>query len=97
MSNLDDQLNRLLRAARRVPRPAPGEAPFAVEARVLAGWKAGQSADEPFAWFGLLRGGLVCSAVILLLSLVLHYELHDSSEPDVLTLADSVIQMSMNP
>jgi hypothetical protein len=99
MSDLDRHLDRLFRAARRVPRPVTEEAPFGLQARVLADWRAGRSAEEPFAWFGLLRGGLVCSALILVLSLALHYGLdsQDSTEPDVLTLADSVIQLSMNP
>jgi len=63
MNPLDDQLNRLFRAARHAPSPeiAP---PFGLETRVLAAWREASARPGTF-WDGaLLIRGLILAGVI---------------------------------
>jgi hypothetical protein len=69
MNPIDDQLNRLLRAAQRAPVPEVAP-PFGLEARVLAAWREAGS-DTPGFWDGaLLVRGLICAAAIMTICLV---------------------------
>jgi hypothetical protein len=63
MNPIDDQLNRLFRAARK---PGAGEfvAPFGLETRAMAAWRAGRL--ETGSWdMGVLARGLVVAILIM--------------------------------
>jgi hypothetical protein len=64
-----DPLDRLLSAAARAPREAPAAPPFALEAGVLAQWRAGQAGDEPPLLVNLFRQAALCASLIMVLAL----------------------------
>jgi hypothetical protein len=95
MKPLDDQLNRLLKSASAAPRPTPGEAPFALEARVLGHWRGlarGDSGDFLVAWF---RRAAICGCTLALASLAWTY--HQSAGPmgGEMATADSAMNMGV--
>jgi hypothetical protein len=92
MNPIDDQLNRLFRAAAKgtpVPDIAP---PFGMETRVMAAWRAGRNAPGGF-WDGaLLMRGLIAAAIIMAISFLPALS-STSSNPfaDFLQLTDSTV------
>jgi len=78
MNPLDDQLNRLFRAAAQgTPaeggmaqgRPDPvSVAPFGLETRVMAAWRAAQSVETAFWDMTLLVRGLILASLIMAVS-----------------------------
>jgi hypothetical protein len=68
MNPVDDQLNRLFRAAAQA-RPDPVTArPYGLETRVVAGWRAAQSAETGFWDMTLLVRGLILASLIMAVS-----------------------------
>ncbi len=70
MNPIDDQLNRLLRAAGRAPAPdlAP---PFGLQARVLAAWREGGNTAASGFWdAALLVRALICAMAIMAVCLI---------------------------
>ena len=68
MNPFDDQLNRLFRAAAQ-GRPDSVSAPaYGLETRVLAAWRAGQSAETGFWDMTLLVRGLIVASLIMAVS-----------------------------
>jgi hypothetical protein len=96
MKPLDDQLNRLLKSASAAPpRPAPGEAPFPLEARVLGEWRGlarGDSGEFLVVWF---RRAAICGCTLALASLAWTY--HESASPasGEMAIADSAMNMGV--
>ena len=60
MKPADQILQRLLNAAAQAPPPAPGPAPFGLETRLLAQWRAADEADETDLVFAFFRRAVVC-------------------------------------
>ena len=58
MNPINEQLDRLLRAAARAPRPAEAPAPFVTEARVLAAWRESRRPAVSWASTETWRMGL---------------------------------------
>jgi hypothetical protein len=96
MNPLDDQLDRLLRAAARAPQESAAAfpAPFGLETRVMATWR--ESASAVFWNTGLLLRGLVFSSLIMLLCLWPAFSQKSTPEADYLQLADSSLPVE-NP
>ena len=92
-----DNWNRLAAAARQAPAEPPAEMPFGFETRALADWRARRGDNEAPSWTLLLRGALICSALIMALSVVMNYRSLQEREPGADAIADSAIQMSMLP
>jgi hypothetical protein len=68
MNPLDDQLDRLFRAARQV-QPAPVATPaYGFETRVMAAWRAAQSVETGFWDMTLLVRGLIVASLIMAVS-----------------------------
>jgi hypothetical protein len=68
MNPIDDQLDRLFRAAAQ-GRPEPVSAPpYGLETRVLAAWRAAQSGETGFWDMTLLVRGLIVASVIMAVS-----------------------------
>lgn len=67
MNPLDDQLNRLFRAAQNAPSPeiAP---PFGLETRVLAAWREAGKAPAAFWDTAVLTRGLIIAGIIMAVS-----------------------------
>ncbi|HEV3271483.1 MAG TPA: hypothetical protein VGZ93_04815 [Candidatus Methylacidiphilales bacterium] len=71
MNPLDDQLDRLFRAAARAiaGRPEPVAAPsYGLDTRVMAAWRAAQSTEPGFWDMALLVRGLIVAGLIMAVS-----------------------------
>ena len=70
MNPLDDQLNRLFRAAGQAqPNPETVAAPaFGLETRVLSAWRAAQAGEVGFWDTTLLVRGLILAGLIMAVS-----------------------------
>ena len=69
MNPIDDQLNRLFRAAQNAP--VPGIAPaFGLETRVLAAWRGAGKAPVAFWDSAVLTRGLILAGVIMAVSIL---------------------------
>ena len=96
MKNHNDSLRRLFRAARRAPASG-SEPPFGFETRVLAGWRNFAPEDDSLWVLTVLKRAFVAACLVALLSLALSYRsLHEPAQNE-LTLADSVIKMTLLP
>ncbi len=96
MKKLNHPWDRLLRAARQAPAEHLEAVPFGFTTRVIADWRAPLPADEPLPWQPLLQGALICSSLIMLLTLAANYRALKAEGPNELAIADSVIQLSLN-
>jgi hypothetical protein len=68
MNPIDDQLDRLFRAAAQ-GRPDPVSAPsYGLETRVMAAWRAAQSTKTGFWDMALLVRGLIVAGLIMAVS-----------------------------
>ena len=97
MSSIDDQLNRLFRAASGHPDGGITAPAFGLETRVLASWRSSRSAP---AWdTAVLVRGLVVAGVIMALSILpaLNQKSSANSDTENLQLADSSVQTDWSP
>ena len=105
MNLLDDQLDRLFRAAgKAVPETAPVPA-YGLETRVLAAWRSA-NAGEIGVWdMGLLVRGLIVAGAIMVISLLPALKSSTSETTtaattpyaDFLQLADSTVSSDDAP
>jgi hypothetical protein len=107
MNPIDDQLNRLFRAAGQVqpgPIPAP---PFGLETRVLAAWREARATPMGFFWdtTALVRG-LILASLIMAVSFwpaldtsTVTTTTASNANPfnDFLSLADSTVSSDDSP
>ncbi len=95
----NDPLARLLKSAARAPKAETGAARFALEARVLAGWRAAArtgNGDYLVAWF---RRAAICACVLALVSLAWNYRVLAGSQNggDELAVADATMKTGVEP
>ena len=95
MNHVNDPLERLFKAAAQAPVEAPAEMRLGFATRVLAARRLAH--EEVLPWKTMLRGALVCSTLIMLLSLAANFRVFQMESPDELTLADAVIRTTINP
>lgn len=96
MNDQKDSLARLFRAARRAPARST-EPPYGFERPILASWRNGAPEDEALWMLTLLKRAFVAACVVALISVALSYRFLDEPVQNELTLADSVIKMSLFP
>jgi hypothetical protein len=93
----DEQLNRLMKAAARMEKPATGDAAFGLEGRVLAHWRGAlqnESGGEFLvAWF---RRATICAAILAVASLAWNYH-SISDRSSVELVADSAMGIGVEP
>ena len=100
MKPLDSQLKRLFKAAAAAPNPPPVAAAFALEARVLGGWRGlttttADSGEYLVAWF---RRAALCGCVLALASVAWTYQGRaDRPGGSELAIADSVMRLGVEP
>ena len=98
MNRTDRQLDRLLRAAGRAPERAAYGVPFALEARVLAGWRrAATPTDTPPLLLPFLRLATLCAGVVLVISLVVYFSDNASTTENELAAGGVPIQLVLLP
>jgi hypothetical protein len=68
MSPIDDQLNRLFRAAGRMDSQPISAPAYGLETRVMAAWRAGQGVPAAFWDVSLLFRGLIVASAIMVMS-----------------------------
>lgn len=96
MNRLDDQLDRLFRAAAARTAPAFSTAPYGLDTRVLAAWR--ESGGAFVFWNpALLLRGLVLAGVIMVISFLPLWHGNTSFESEYLQLADSNLTASITP
>lgn len=71
MKNMDHTLDRLLRAAAAAGRDQAVEVPFALEARVMGGWRVAGAGGEPLSLLPIFRRGLAFACLLMLAALIL--------------------------
>jgi hypothetical protein len=97
--------NRLVHAARRAPAEASADMPFGFDARVISRWKTGaRRAEDIWSGVWVLRGALVCSALIMLVSLLVNSDALSrrelagaDTEPAGIAIVNSALQITMAP
>ncbi|MCE0483083.1 MAG: hypothetical protein LV479_02460 [Methylacidiphilales bacterium] len=100
MNTINDQLNRLFRAARATPEGL-AMPPFGLETRALAAWRESvlTGAGVPF-WSGaLLFRGLILAGLVMLVSLwpVINQTSNTDPFAEYFQLADSTVQVDNTP
>ncbi len=98
MSNLDQQLERLLRSASAASRPAESaaELPFPAQARVLAAWRASRA--EGGDLFGLIRCfrlGLACACAVAMIAIGASWHGVQSETADEMILSNARADVAM--
>ncbi len=96
MKNVDDSLSRLFRAAQCAPANRT-DLPLEFETRVLAAWRHVAPDDDLLWMIALLKRAFFAACVVALLSVALSYRSLREPVQNELTLADSVIKMSLLP
>jgi hypothetical protein len=97
MKSINDQLERLLRAAARAPGVAPDTVPFATEQAALAAWRHGLADDDDAeAMLALFRRVLAGAFVVALLALGASYQELLSNEADI-EMATAAVQANLDP
>jgi hypothetical protein len=90
-------LERLFKSAAQAPRPLPAEAPFAVEARVLASFRHGSPAGEDaFGYLPLFRRGLALACLVAIAAIAVSY-VGQRRSLDEATVLNSVAEISYLP
>ena len=99
MRSINQQLECLLKAAARAPRPATSEAPFALEAKVLARWRSlpGGAGDLAHMLLPLLRRAALCACVLMLLSIAFSYRTILTGDSEETTLANAALDLTLLP
>ena len=98
MNRTDHQLDRLFRAAARAPERVVNNAPLALEARVLAGWRrAAPPTDTPLLLLPFLRFTALCAGVVLAISLVIYFSDNISTAENELAVSGAPIQLVLLP
>jgi hypothetical protein len=97
MNPTEDQLNRLLKAASRAPRTETRAAMFALETRVIAGWRASSQAESGEMLVALCRRAAVFACCLALASLAWNYHALARQSGDELAAAESSMRIGINP
>ena len=97
MNETNQRLERLFRAAARHKERTPAEVPFAVEARALAAWRGAVAANGWLAALPLFRRACAVACAITAAVVVLSYAAAPAPVPEAQAMADSALQLALNP
>ena len=97
MNRIDHQLDRLFRAAGRAPKRAVNDVPFALEARILAGWRRAVAPRDTPLLLPFLRFTALCAGVVLAISLVFYFSDNASTAENELAVSGAPIQLVLLP
>jgi hypothetical protein len=100
MNPIDDQLNRLFRAAQNAPSPDVAPPPFGLETRVLAAWRGAGKAPVAFWDSAVLTRGLILAGIIMAVSFLPALNsrsVSTSTITDEVTSADSSVDANAYP
>jgi len=98
MNAIDQQLNRLLRAAAQAPpRPLPSTVPAATETRVLAQWRADRSEVESLGAVLLFRRGFAVACALAAVIGLVSLTQDTDTETDFWTLSNATVNLAALP
>jgi hypothetical protein len=101
MNRIDDQLDRLFRAAAQAGTgPISAVPPYGLETRAMASWRAAQSVKTGFWDMGLLVRGLIVASLIMAVSFWPALNSTDSTTnpfAEYLQLTDSTVPSDVSP
>jgi hypothetical protein len=95
--NPDEQLNRLLKSAAAAPKSPSSAAAFVLEARVLARWRASRPDEDGeflVTWF---RRAAICGCVLAVASMAWTHQESTNFGGGAMAVADSAMQMGVEP
>jgi hypothetical protein len=101
MSNLDDQLSRLLRAGAKGGRRGEATPPIGFASRVFSAWRASHAEGEDLSYTILCKRAVLCSygvaALVLLLNLqaLESFRGLDAWHAEDVRLIDSAMQLQI--
>lgn len=96
MNPLDQQIDRLFRAASSVAQPAVPSPAFGLETRVLAAWSISRGMAP--GWdMGVLVRGLALAGLLMVLSALPALSQRTNSDSEALQFADSTVQTDVAP
>jgi hypothetical protein len=93
----DPALDRLLRAAAQAPKNVATSPSFALETRVLAHWKAGETGDDAAFLAGQFRRAIVCASLVMVLSIAWSWLAHLNDSPSKTALAKYALALQLRP
>jgi hypothetical protein len=96
MNDTNRQFEHLLGAAAAAPKADPGSPSFALETRVMAGWRSGEPEDATIALIPWFRWAAACAFLLMLLSLLWNFGDSRGAAADETSLADSAMRMALN-
>ena len=97
MNPAGNQLNRLLKAAAQAPRAETRAAMFALETRVIGGWRASFQVESGEMLVALCRRAAVFACCLALASLAWNYLEPKGQNGDELAAAESSMRIGINP
>jgi len=99
MNSTDHQLEQLLHAAARAPKTPPGEAPFALQAKLLAQWRSAGTGAGDIGQFllPLFRRAAICACLLMLVSIAFSYRSIVSGEDDEVQIANAAVDLTQLP
>jgi hypothetical protein len=98
MKRLDDALRRLLNAAARAPVEEHNSEPSrALESAVLRRWRSGPVENEWALVLALFRRAVICSALIMILSIGWSWFHAQARTADATELADYAMTLQLPP
>ena len=69
MNRDEHRLKRLLKAARKSQRETPVSIPFALEARILAGWRSTATEEDWSGMVSYFRRAVACAVLVMVASI----------------------------
>ena len=99
MKTNQDPLDRLFRAAARAPGPAPENASFALEAKVMGAWRSAAQSSNGDAFVVWLRRAAICACLLAVMSLAWNYgePARNQGDGDELAVADAAMRVGVEP
>ena len=92
----EDHLKRLFKSASLAPRVQPGTLPFAIEARVLAQWRALPREFSIGLLLPLLRQAFICACVVMAATLATLSLLEmPGQSADVWTVSNAFVNLAL--
>src|SRR5947209_6605018 len=92
MNATDFCLRRLLRGAAGVEESLPAEAPFWLEAQVMASWRASGTAEPGLNFLPVIRKAFVCACAVVVITAAFTVQTFREPPPSELIVLDSAIQ-----
>ena len=99
MNSIDRQLEQLLKAAARAPKTPTGDAPFAMQAKVLAQWRSAGTGAGDLGQFllPLFRRAAICACLLMLVSIAFSYRAIVSGDDDEVLIANAAVDLTQLP